>query len=123
MNLINLLAEEVQPFNPTTSFYVGFWALILILLLPWVFLLVYCLTLKYRIRLFSGNILVGSYKLKANAPILASIELPKRNGYKIEGLYRDEEFMLPLEYEKMPKENLKIYIKWVEETNTSENNN
>lgn len=43
------------------------------------------------------------------------MELPTRKGCKIEGLYRDEEFMLPLEFEEMPNRNIKLYIKWVRE--------
>lgn len=110
--MIKFLVETTQntDFNPPTSFWIGMGILIVILLVPWIVLLVYTLTLKYRIRVFSGDHLVATYMLKADQKIC--IKYPRRDGYEVEGLYRDDTFMLPFEYKKMPKQNLKVYIKW-----------
>lgn len=112
--LFNILAEAEQ-FNPPKSFYIGLIALMVVLILPWIFLLIYCLTLKYRVRVFSDNILIGTYYFKAGVQFLPLIEMPSREGSHVEGLYLDSEFKLPLEYQTMPKKNLKIYIKWIKE--------
>lgn len=91
--------------------WLGMSLLIAILALPWIGLLIYSLTVKYRVRVYSNGFLIIDKKLKAKTP-LSVLELPTKDGYVIEGLYRDEEFILPLEDEVMPKKNLKIYIKW-----------
>ena len=88
--------------------------LIALLFIPWIFLFIYALTVKYRVRVFSQGILIATYNFKKDTP-LSQIKLPSRDGYVIEGLYRDEEFLLPLEYDKMPNKNLKLYIKWKKE--------
>ncbi|MCI6508018.1 MAG: hypothetical protein PUH11_07470 [Bacilli bacterium] len=117
MNKLFLFLENMpnQEFDPPKSFYVGVIIIIAILCIPWIALLIYALTLKYRVRLFSDNILIGTYKFKKGEKFLEKMELPTRKGCKIEGLYRDEEFMLPLEFEEMPNRNIKLYIKWVRE--------
>lgn len=97
-------------FNPPSSFWIGMGILLAILFIPWIVLLVYALTVKYRVRVFNQGHLIATYKFKANEEI--KIDLPSRQGYEVEGLYRDDTFMLPLEYHQMPKKNLKIYIKW-----------
>ncbi len=105
--------EQVAPnqeFDPPMSFYVGIGILIALMLIPWIVLFVYAIIKKYRIRVFSEGFLIKTYKLKANEKI--NIECPLRAGYEVEGLYRDDTFMLPLEDKVMPKKNLKVYIKW-----------
>lgn len=114
MKKLLLLLEVVEEteFNPPSSFYIGLGILLFILIIPWIALLIYCLTLKYRVRLFSDGILIGTYKFKAGTEFVSLLEIPVRHDSQVEGLYRDDSFMLPLEFEKMPKENLKLYIKW-----------
>lgn len=86
--------------------------LVAILFIPWLILFIYALTVKYRVRVFSQGVLIATYNFKKDTP-LSEIKLPSREGYVVEGLYRDEEFLLPLEYDKMPNKNLKLYIKWI----------
>lgn len=108
--VLYLLTESTE--QPPSYWWPTMIAIIIILFIPWAVLFVYCLTLKYRVRLYSDGFLINTYMFKANTP-LSEIKLPEKEGYHIEGLYRDEEFMLPLEYDKMPKKNLKLYIKWI----------
>ena len=91
--------------------WVGLFAIVAILSIPWIWLLIYSLTVKYRVRVYSNGFLIIDKKLKAKTP-LSELELPKRDGYIIEGIYRDPTFMLPLEDEVMPRKNLKLYIRW-----------
>lgn len=98
--------------DPPSYWWPTMIAIIVVLFIPWIVLFVYCIRVKYRVRLFSDGVLVSTYMFKANTP-LTEVKMPEKEGYHIEGLYRDEEFMLPLEYDKMPKRNLKLYIKWV----------
>lgn len=112
--ILNLLSEVVS--TPEIPEPPSFWwpamiTLIAILFIPWVILFIYCITVKYRVRVFSDGNLVSTYMFKAKTP-LSEIKLPEKEGYYVEGLYRDEEFMLPLEFDVMPKKNLKLYIKW-----------
>lgn len=108
--IYNLLASSPAP---PTWWWPCIIALIAVLFIPWIVLLIYALTVKYRVRLYSEGNLIGTYKFKKNTP-LSEIKLPERKGYVVEGLYRDEEFILPLEFDKMPNKNLKLYIKWIE---------
>lgn len=108
--IYNLLASSPAP---PTWWWPCIIALIAVLFIPWIVLLIYALTVKYRVRLYSEGNLIGTYKFKKNT-LLSEIKLPERKGYVVEGLYRDEEFMLPLEFDKMPNKNLKLYIKWIE---------
>lgn len=111
-NSNNLPNPDTQ-LNAPTWWWVGMFVLIAVLALPWIALLIYSLTVKYRVRVYSNGFLVSTQKFKAKTP-LSELQLPTKEGYIIEGLYRDEEFILPLEHEVMPKQNLKLYIKWQE---------
>lgn len=105
--------NQLQAPDAPTWWWVGMSILIAVLALPWIALLIYSLTVKYRVRVYSNGFLVSTQKFKAKTP-LSELQLPSKEGYVIEGLYRDEEMILPLEHEVMPKQNLKIYIKWQE---------
>lgn len=113
MSIFKIL-ENVDPgvneFNPPQSFWIGMGILIAILTIPWIALFVYAIVQKYRLYIFSDGFLIKTYKLKANEVI--NIEYPKKEGYEVEGIYRDDTFVLPFEYKVMPKKNIKIYIKW-----------
>lgn len=114
MLIINLLTDTNTPKPEPTApvwWWVGMAIIIAVLSIPWIVLLIYSLTVKYRVRIYSNGFLVSTQKFKAKTP-LSELELPKNEGFTIEGLYIDEEFILPLEYEVMPKQNLKIYVKW-----------
>lgn len=113
--LLNVLESvETVPTEKSVGWWIGMAIIIAILLVPWIYLLVYALVVQYRVRLFSDGVLVATYRFKAKQP-LDQIKLPTKEGYQVEGLYRDEEFKLALEYNTMPKQNLKLYIKWIKE--------
>lgn len=96
---------------PTVRWYIGMGMLILLLFAPWIFLIVYANTLKYRIRVFSGETLIATYYYKKNEPI-AKIDVPTVGEFKVEGLYLDSDFYTPFTYTIMPKQYLKVYVKW-----------
>lgn len=100
--------------TPTVRWYIGMGMLVLLLFAPWIFLIIYANTLKYRIRVFSGDSLIATYYYKKNDPI-APINIPDAPGFKVEGLYLDPDFYTPFTYEKMPKQYLKVYVKWIKE--------
>ena len=112
LELFNILADSK---STDLNSPIWMWVILLIILAsPWVALLVYALTVKYRVRVFSNDHLISTVYLKSGQSIKDTVPLPSINGYEIEGLYLDPEFTEILSYDAMPKQNLKLYVKWIE---------
>lgn len=110
MNIIYFLTES----NEIVQLESPIWAWIILLVLlttPWIGLIVYLCRLKYRVRVFVFDHLFSTAYLKKNQSIRQSIVLPTSDNCYIE-LYLDPEFTEPLVVDEMPKQNLKIYVKY-----------
>ena len=109
----NFLAEN-QPIgleSPDWYWYI----LLVILFLPWIFLIIYICTMKYRVRIFVNGHLVSTTYLKAGEVIRDRVIVPYQENC-LTVLYLDEELTEEFVAEKMPKQNLKLYVKYVDYT-------
>lgn len=112
MNLLFKLLTEVEP-APLES-PVWAWVLLVVLLTtPWLGLIYYLITLKYRVRVFVNGHLFSTTYLKAGQSISNSVIIPYKEYHDVV-LYLDEELTTPLLDDSMPKQNLKLYVNYVE---------
>lgn len=113
MNILFKILEQVEV-TPLESPTWAWIILIVVLTTPWIGLIVYLITLKYRVRVFVNNHLISTVYLKAGESILDKLVLPYKENCEVV-LYLDEELTRPLLEDKMPKSNLKLYVKYIEE--------
>ena len=114
MKLILNMLEQVEQApleSPTWAWVI----LLIVLTTPWIGLIVYLITIKYRVRIFVNGHLVSTTYLKAGESIKDKVIMPyKENSEAV--LYLDEDLTEPLQEDKMPKQNLKLYVKYIENT-------
>jgi hypothetical protein len=111
--IFNILADsQMAPLeSPTWAWII----LLVILTLPWIGLIVYVCTLKYRVRIFVNGHLISTTYLKAGQSIRDHVILPYLENTFVE-LYLDENLTEKFVQDEMPKQNLKLYVKYIENT-------
>lgn len=113
------LSENMIP-DYSIGYRIGMIVLVVICLLPWLVLVGYIIFKKYRINFYDANLTVLLSKYyKANQEIIypENFEL---SGYQFDGWYLDANFEKKFDLVKMPKQNLKVYGKWVKLENDKE---
>lgn len=109
--ILNLLTQN-EPFEPTIGWYITVAILALLCIAPWIGLIIYSFTKKFRIRFYDNNILVDTKMLKKNEDIV--FPALTKEGYEVAGWYLDQEFTKKFVETKMVPRFLKVYVKWSE---------
>lgn len=114
--ILNILetAKTLPGYGPIYFVLAGF--LILLVLSPWIVLIFLIIFKRYRVRFFglSGEVISVKYYKKNSL-----IELPSDTyipGYTFDGWYLDPEFNEPLSFNYVSDSNVKIYGKWIKNT-------